>query len=187
MYKVRTLGAAVAVGVALTLFGAQASAVPGLPSGSSEVVTPTAESISTAFPRLVPQSAEGEVGYRGATCWQTDREYIPSANAGDPEFGNWAWQWRCYGGGDGNDPFYRIYAYHSSVDVQSVVAGLPPSSMTTDVNNGREYTNHQYTDNGNKIITTFSGDPQRATFLMFTDGYGTPDEVMNWWRAAPLN
>ncbi|MFC4374071.1 hypothetical protein ACFO5K_08125 [Nocardia halotolerans] len=189
MHKLLTGGATVAVAISLSVLGATASAVPLElpPTGSAQSSAPTAETISAAFPHLLPANREGEVGYRNATCWETDRGYIPSPNDGDPEFGNWVWQWRCYSGGANQaDPFYRIYAYQSAAGVESVIASLPPVTVSTDLNHGRTYTNYKYTDNGNKILTVFLGDPQRSRFLMFTDGYGTPEEVLDWWRSAPL-
>ncbi|MFB7875959.1 protein kinase [Nocardia sp. NPDC056064] len=152
-------------------------------------VTPNADAISAAFSRMVPATVDGETGYNQATCWETDTNYTPSANDGDPDFGAWVWQWRCYdgGGGSGDDPFYRFYVYNSAADVQAVINGLPSNTKSTDSNGGKQYTNYKYTDNGNKIITQFTGDPDRAQFLMFTDGYGDPDDVLRWWRSAPLN
>lgn len=152
-------------------------------------VTPNADAISAEFSRMVPANTDGDIGYNGASCWETDSSYTPSANEGDPDFGAWAWQWRCYdgGGSNGNDPFYRIYVYNSAADVQAVINGLPTNTKSLDTNGGKQYTNYKFTDNGNKIITQFTGDPDRAQFLMFTDGYGEADELLRWWRSAPLN
>ncbi|MGW5450916.1 protein kinase domain-containing protein [Nocardia sp. NPDC003979] len=152
-------------------------------------VTPDAAAISAEFSRMVPPDADSETGYNGATCWETDPSYTPTDNDGDPQFGSWAWQWRCYGGGDeqDNDPFYRFYVYNSAADVQAVIDGLPANTKSTDTNGGKQYTNYKYSDNGNKIITVFTGDPDRAQFLMFTDSYGEPEDVLRWWRSAPLN
>ncbi|MFF2085476.1 hypothetical protein ACFVVM_17010 [Nocardia sp. NPDC058176] len=189
MFESRALLAAVITATGLSMFGADAAAEPVAPAstGSAQTSTPTAETISAAFPRLVPASREGEIGYREATCWETDRGYLPDPNRGDPDFGNWVWQWRCFAGGDSQDPFYRVYAYQSPADTHSVLTALPPNTVSIDTNHGRPYTNHKYTDNGHKIITSFFDDPQRSGFLFFTDGYGTPDEVLNWWKSAPLN
>ncbi|MFF2088327.1 serine/threonine-protein kinase [Nocardia sp. NPDC058176] len=152
-------------------------------------VTPDADAISAAFGRMVPADTDGETGYNSAKCWETDTSYTPSANRGDPDFGAWVWQWRCYdgGGSSSDDPFYRFYVYNSAADVQAVIDGLPANTKSTDTNGGKQYTNYKYTDNGNKILTVFTGEPDRAQFLMFTDGYGEADEVLRWWRSAPLN
>ncbi|WP_043656724.1 serine/threonine protein kinase [Nocardia thailandica] len=156
------------------------SAVAGKP------VTPNADAISAEFPRMVPATTDGEKGYNNAKCWETDTSYTPSPSDGDPEFGDWKWQWRCYDG-DNDDPFYRIYVYNSAADVQAVINGLPANTKSVDTNGGKQYTNYKYTDNGNKIITVFTGDPDRSQFLMFTDGYGKPEDLLSWWRSAPLN
>ncbi|ASF11921.1 serine/threonine-protein kinase [Nocardia brasiliensis] len=151
------------------------------------VVDATAESISAEFPRMVPASKTEEVGYNGAKCWETDTSYTPSPGAGDPDFGAWAWQWRCYGGGTNSDPLYRIYVYKSAADAQAVISKLPSNTKAMDSNGGQSYTNYKFDESGPKIVTAFTGDPDRAQYLMFTDGSGTIDEVLRWWRSAPLN
>ncbi|MFD6388923.1 serine/threonine-protein kinase [Nocardia sp. NPDC060259] len=193
------VGIVVAVVVVLALLIGIGVAVSGDDSGGSTTtttsvaagkhVTPDADAISAEFAQMVPADTDGDTGYNGASCWETDTGYTPSPNDGDPDFGAWVWQWRCYdgGGSGGNDPFYRIYVYNSAADVQAVIDGLPTNTKSVDTNGGKQYTNYKYTDNGNKIITQFTGDPDRAQFLMFTDAYGTADEVLRWWRSAPLN
>ncbi|WP_338766723.1 protein kinase [Nocardia vulneris] len=151
------------------------------------VVDATAESISAEFPRMVPASKTEEVGYNGAKCWETDTSYTPSPGAGDPDFGAWAWQWRCYGGGTNSDPLYRIYVYKSAADAQAVISKLPSNTKAMDSNGGQSYTNYKFDESGPKIVTAFTGDPDRAQYLMFTDGSGSIDEVLRWWRSAPLN
>lgn len=162
------------------------SAGPSTSSSNTGKVEPTVDSISKEFPRLVPAASGSGTGYNNATCWDTDTSYKPSSNEGDPEFGEWQAQWRCYGGNN-DDPFYRIYVYKSSADVQSVIRGLPSNTKSTDTNGGKQYTNYKYTNNGNKIITAFTGDSDREQYLMFVDSYEDPDEVLRWWRSAPLN
>ncbi|WP_416563353.1 protein kinase domain-containing protein [Nocardia testacea] len=152
-------------------------------------VPATADSISKEFPRLVPASASEEVGYHDAKCWETDSSYTPSPDDGEPDFGKWAWQWRCYGGNNNDDPFYRIYAYASAADVESVVKGLPATSeKSTDANGGQTYTNYKWDSDGPKMVTVFTNHPERAQYLMYTDGIvGTIDEMLTWWKSAPLN
>ncbi|MFE1597159.1 serine/threonine protein kinase [Nocardia sp. NPDC058705] len=154
---------------------------------AAPVITPSAEAISAEFGRIVPATTDDSTGYNGATCWSTDSGDPPSPADGEPDFGAWAHLWSCYGGGDSDDPFYRIYAFNSAADVKSVLDGLPTNTKSIDSNGGKQYTNYKFSDNGNKIITQFTGDPDRAQFLMYTDGYGTADEVLRWWRTAPLN
>ncbi|MFD6163061.1 protein kinase [Nocardia sp. NPDC060256] len=150
-------------------------------------VPATADSISTEFPRMVPATKTEQVGYNGAKCWNTDTSYTPPPSDGDPQFGAWAWQWRCYGGGDNSDPLYRIYVYKSAADAQSVLKTLPSNSKSMDSNGGKSYTNYKFDASGPKIVTAFTGDPNRAQYLMFTDGSGSIDQTLRWWRSAPLN
>ncbi len=156
-------------------------------NGPGKTVPATVDSISAEFPRMVPATKSEQVGYNGAKCWETDATYTPSPSEGDPEFGDWAWQWRCYGGGDSSDPLYRIYVYKSAADVQAVLNTLPANTKSTDTNGGKSYTNYKYDTGGPKIVTAFTGDPDRAQYLMFTDGSGDIDRTLRWWRSAPLN
>ncbi|MET8796796.1 protein kinase [Nocardia sp. NPDC004568] len=152
-------------------------------------VPATADSISKEFPRLVPATTAEETGYHDAKCWETDSSYTPSPDDGEPDFGKWAWQWRCYGGNNNDDPFYRIYAYASAADVESVVKGLPATSeKSTAANGGQTYTNYTWDSDGPKMVTVFTNHPERAQYLMYTDGIvGTIDEMLTWWKSAPLN
>ncbi|WP_410870418.1 serine/threonine protein kinase [Nocardia sp. A7] len=156
-------------------------------TAAAYLITPSADAISAEFGQIVPATTDDSTGYNGATCWETDSSSPPEPAAGEPDFGAWVHLWSCFGGGDSDDPFYRIYAFNSAADAKSVLDGLPTNYKSTDSNGGKQYTNYKYTDNGNKIITQFTGDPNRAQFLMYTDGYGTADEVLRWWRSAPLN
>ncbi|WP_280399891.1 serine/threonine-protein kinase [Nocardia carnea] len=152
-------------------------------------VPATADSISKEFPQLVPATKEEEIGYNGAKCWETDDGYTPSPDDGEPDFGKWAWQWRCYGGGDNDDPFYRIYVYDSADEVDSVVKGLPATAeKSSDTNGSRTYTNYKWDSDGPKMVTVFTNHPERAQYLMYTDGIvGTIPEMVTWWKSAPLN
>ncbi|WP_280452079.1 serine/threonine-protein kinase [Nocardia cyriacigeorgica] len=152
-------------------------------------VPATADSISKEFPAMVPASSTGEVGYHNAKCWETEPQYAPEPETGEPDFGNYGWQWRCYGGADNDDPFYRFYVYDSAADVQAVIDGLPASATkSSDSNGGQTYTNYKIDSDGPKMITVFTGQPERAQYLMYTDGIvGTIDQVLTWWKSAPLN
>ncbi|MGW0180634.1 protein kinase domain-containing protein [Nocardia sp. NPDC003345] len=152
-------------------------------------VPATADSISQEFPGLVPATTAEEVGYNGAKCWETDNSYTPSPDDGEPDFGQWAWQWRCYGGSNNDDPFYRIYTYKTPAEVDSVVQSLPATAeKSNDTSGGRTYTNYKWDSDGPKMVTVFSNHPERGQYLMYTDGIvGTIDEMLTWWKAAPLN
>ncbi|WP_406265281.1 protein kinase [Nocardia sp. NBC_00881] len=150
----------------------------------------TAESISAEFPRMVPATKTEEAGYNGAECWLASASSPPSPSKGEPDFGDWAAQWRCFKGGNNKDPYYRIYAYKTPAAVQNVLKGLPAqATKSTDSNAGKSYTNYKYVDDGAKMVTAFTGDPDRTQFLMYTDGFSstTIDELLRWWRSAPLH
>ncbi|MFG3620038.1 serine/threonine-protein kinase [Nocardia sp. NPDC047654] len=154
------------------------------------LVDATPESISAEFPRMVPASQTEDVGYNGAECWLASPSSPPSPSKGDPDFGDWAAQWRCFKGGNNDDPYYRIYVYKTPADVQAVLKTLPSSATkSSDTNGGKTYTNYKYVDEGAKMVTAFTGDPDRTQFLMYTDGFAhtTIDEALRWWRSAPLN
>ncbi|MEU7768546.1 serine/threonine-protein kinase [Nocardia sp. NPDC049190] len=154
------------------------------------LVDPTAESISAAFPGMVPASKTEDIGYNGAECWLASASSPPSPSKGEPDFGTWAAQWRCYKGGNNKDPYYRIYAYKTPADVQNVLKRLPAQAAeSNDTNGGKSYTNYKYVDDGAKMVTAFTGDPDRTQFLMYTDGFSstTINELLRWWRSAPLN
>ncbi|MFI2279157.1 serine/threonine-protein kinase [Nocardia beijingensis] len=154
------------------------------------LVDATPESVSAEFPRMVPASKTEEVGYNGAECWLASPSSPPSPSKGEPDFGDWAAQWRCFKGGNNEDPYYRIYVYKTPADVQAVLKGLPSSvAKSTDTNGGKSYTNYKYVDDGAKMVTAFTGDPDRTQYLMYTDGFShtTVDELLRWWRSAPLN
>ncbi|KQY38706.1 MULTISPECIES: serine/threonine-protein kinase [Nocardia] len=175
------------IGIGIAASGDDAGSDRTTTTSAANHITPSAEAISAEFGRIVPATVDDSTGYNGATCWETDNSNPPSPAEGEPDFGAWVHLWSCFGGGDSDDPFYRIYAFDSAADVKSVLDGLPANTKSTDSNGGKQYANYKYTDNGNKIITQFTGEPDRAQFLMYTDGYGTADEVLRWWRSAPLN
>jgi serine/threonine-protein kinase len=159
-------------------------------SGNGGSVTPNADAITAAFPRMVPTSKTGDTGYNGAHCIAADPSSPSPPTTGSPDFGKWVYEWDCYGGGDNSDPdpFYTIFVYNSAADVQSVVNSLPTNTKSTDTNGGKSYTNYKYTNDGPKILTVFTGDKNRAQFLMYTDGLaGSIDKALRWWRSAPLS
>ncbi|WP_040798011.1 serine/threonine-protein kinase [Nocardia higoensis] len=147
------------------------------------------DAISREFPRMVPDNEDGDVGYNGATCGSYTSASPSIPTDGTPDFGNWVHQWDCFGGGGNDDPFFTIYAYATPQDAQAALANLPSDAVqSSDTNGGRTYTNYKFENSGPKMVTVFTGDPDRAQFLMYTDGIvGSIDEVLRWWRSAPLN
>ncbi|WP_433200168.1 protein kinase domain-containing protein [Nocardia sp. CA-107356] len=155
-------------------------------SGSADA---TAAAISKEFPRMVPASESDSVGYNGAKCNAHKTGDLTLPTPGTPDFGAWAAQWDCYGGGDNDDPFYTIYVYKNASDVQQALSNLPSdATKSTDTNGGKSYTNYKFVNDGPKIVTAFTSDSKRAQFLMYADGLaGAQDKVLRWWRSAPLN
>ncbi|MFC9893980.1 protein kinase [Nocardia sp. NPDC127579] len=144
------------------------------------------EAISREFTSMVPAGAEGDSGYNGATCSSHATSNPPNPTDGSPDFGKWAFAWDCFGGGDNDDPFFTIYMYNSAADAQAALGNLPgDATKGTETNGGKSYTNYKFSNSGPKMVTEFTGD--RGQFLMYTDGIsGTIDEVVRWWRSAPL-
>ncbi|MEU1986279.1 protein kinase [Nocardia sp. NPDC019395] len=193
------VGLVVLIGVVIGVVALAANSGGGEGPGAGAAGTSTqtavapvpanADSISKEFPRMVPKSKDEEIGYEGAKCWETDDSYTPSPDDGEPDLGKWAWQWRCYGGGNNEDPFYRIYVYDTAAEVESVVKSLPGTAeKSSDTNGDRTYTNYKWDSDGPKMVTVFSNHPERAQYLMYTDGIvGTIPEMLTWWKSAPLN
>ncbi|MGW4365362.1 hypothetical protein ACWEKT_06925 [Nocardia takedensis] len=150
---------------------------------------PTPDSISRAFPHMVPADVSGEVGYNDAVCGAYTPSAPPYITAGTPDFGNWVNMWDCFGGAGNDDPFYTFYIYPSSVDALAAASRLPAgATKSVQFNGGKPYVTFTFEDSGPKMVTLFTGDGNRGQILLYTDGIvGTVDEVLNWWRAAPLN
>lgn len=159
------------------------------PSGSGTAKNVDWSSLSKEFPRMVPTTKTGELGYNSANCYLYESSSPPEKSDGEPDFGDWSVQWICSGGGDYKDPFYRLIAYPSSAKAQAVVDGLVADKKSQDTNGGKTYTNYQFTDNNQpRLVTAFTGDANRSQYLMYTDGvYDSMDDVLRWWRSAPLN
>ncbi|MEV6278287.1 protein kinase [Nocardia sp. NPDC051832] len=144
------------------------------------------EAISREFSSLVPGEPDGSAGYNGSTCSSHTASSPPNPTDGTPDFGKWGFAWDCYGGGDNEDPFYTIYMYNSAAEAQAAVNNLPKDAKKeSDSNGGKSYTNYKFTNSGPKMVTVFTG--SRGQYLMYTDGIvDTHDEVLRWWRSAPL-
>ncbi|MFE3193364.1 protein kinase [Nocardia sp. NPDC059240] len=159
---------------------------------TSAAVAPAADkqvdwsTAAQAFPKLLPASKTGGKGFNGATCWVADSLVASDATDGTPDFGQYAVQWRCYGGNNNSDPFYRIFGYSSADAAQTVVSGLSATKAQA-TNGGKSYANYQFTDDDHpRVVTAFTGD--HAQYLMYTDGLSdSMDTVLQWWKNAPLS
>ncbi|GAB2507035.1 hypothetical protein GCM10027167_04630 [Nocardia heshunensis] len=165
-----------------TTKGADQTSAAVAPAADKQVDWSTA---AQAFPKLLPATKTGGKGFNGATCWVADSPVASDATDGTPDFGKYTVQWRCYGGSNNADPFYRIFAYGSAADAQSVLGGLS-GSKSQGANGGKSYTNYQFTDDDHpRLVTAFAGD--KAQYVMYTDGLsGSLDDVLKWWKNAPL-
>nr|WP_040709545.1 serine/threonine-protein kinase [Nocardia takedensis] len=164
-------------------------APPTSGSNTPGALDPDGDAISSEFPRMVPASESGDTGYNGATCGSYGSSSPSTPTTGTPDFGDWVHQWDCFGGGGNDDPFYTFYIYESAADARAAVNNLPKDAVqSTDSNGGKSYTNYKFENSGPKMVTVFTGDKDREQILMYTDGIvGTIDEVLRWWRSAPLN
>ncbi|GAA5041824.1 serine/threonine-protein kinase [Nocardia callitridis] len=157
-------------------------------SGAAAPITADSDAISAEFPGMVPASSSGDIGYHGASCWLASTT-TPTPDKGEPDFGTYAAQWRCYKGNNNSDPYYRFYVYESAAQVQSVLRALPSTAAESSATaGGKPATNYTIIEDGAKMVTAFSGDPDRAQFLMYTDAFlaDSSTELMTWWRSAPL-
>ncbi|MGV9664987.1 protein kinase domain-containing protein [Nocardia niigatensis] len=173
----------------------KAGGAPGSVANTSAGAAPAGDKqvdwsvVAKDFPKLLPAVKTGGKGYNGATCWVADSPVSSDATDGTPDFGDWKVQWRCYGGNNNSDPFYRIFAYSSAATAQTVLSDLTPDAKSQDANGGKTYTNYQLTDDSHpRIVTAFTGDAGRGQYLMYTDGLtGSFDPVLKWWKSAPIN
>ncbi|MEV0765565.1 protein kinase [Nocardia sp. NPDC050435] len=157
-------------------------------ASTAAATSASVEAISREFPSMVPAEADGNSGYNGATCSSHTASAPPSPTDGTPDFGEWAFAWDCFGGGDNEDPFYTVYMFNSAADAQAALRNLPAdAAKSSDSNGGKSYTNYKFNNSGPKMVTAFSG--SRGQYLMFTDGIVDTisiDDVLRWWRSAPL-
>ncbi|MEV0245323.1 protein kinase [Nocardia sp. NPDC050712] len=165
---------------------ASASATSTSSASNSPATTASVEAISREFSSMVPTDPDGDAGYNGATCSSHTASAPPNPTDGTPDFGKWGYAWDCYGGGDNDDPFYTIYMYNAAADVQAALSNLPGDTVkSTETNGGKSYTSYKFNNSGPKLVTVFTG--SRGQYLMYTDGIaGSIDEVLRWWRSAPL-
>ncbi|MFC8047144.1 serine/threonine-protein kinase [Nocardia sp. NPDC057353] len=146
-----------------------------------------------AFPRMVPDADEDDIvfsdpGWNGATCFGKDRAGGSGLDATGPDFGAWTAVWYCFGGG--NKANYEFYAYATPEDAAAALAGLPSGTEQNDTNDGESYRNivlNDFSSMRPRMVTEFSGDPDRSRFLLHSIGFiATRAEFMQWWSTAPL-
>ncbi|MBF6364545.1 protein kinase [Nocardia puris] len=151
--------------------------------------------ISTAFPGMTPPvDPDGIVhigdGFNGSTCFAHDAGSPNAMDAGAPDFGDFSAYWYCFGGD--NKANYQLFVYEDSESAQVAIDHLPGYTVSTAQHGPYLYRNYLLDDNPvskrPRMVTWFSGDADRATFLLYSVGFiATREELMAWWQSAPLS
>ncbi|MFE3193363.1 serine/threonine-protein kinase [Nocardia sp. NPDC059240] len=156
--------------------------------------------LSERFPQMLPSSdptsdSNSGTGYQGAACTTYQHSAPPpDTGAGDPDLGNWAVAWDC--AGSVGHPAFRFVMYRSVADADEALNAL--SANRSDIRlHGTRYTNYQL--NGStllrpRLVTEFhqgqdKQDKQsKHAFLMYSTALlTTDDQLLQWWKAAPIN
>ncbi|WP_431967729.1 hypothetical protein [Nocardia sp. bgisy134] len=153
----------------------------------SEDVAPPYEAMSRAFPNLLPAEDGGTI-YNGDKCVRVDPRGEKRSDFPDLDLGKWTGAWLC-GGFTFRESGFVVFGYRNAKDVRSAVDGLGSKKEFTDVNDGVRYTSYElyaccYA--GPKMATTFLDDPDRSSYLLYSAGTSSFDELKKWWRSAPL-
>lgn len=151
--------------------------------------------ISTAFPGMTPPvDPDGIVhtgdGYNGSTCFAHDAGSPNAMDAGAPDFGDFSAYWYCFGGG--NKANYQLFVYEDSEGPQVAIDHLPEHTSADAQHGPFTYQNYLLDDSPAskrpRMVTLFTGDPGRATFLLYSVGFiATREEFLAWWQSAPLS
>ncbi|APA96104.1 serine/threonine-protein kinase [Nocardia seriolae] len=152
-----------------------------------------AQILSRRFPQMLPQAdpnadINNGTGYQGAVC-STYEHSLPDSGNGDPDLGNWAVAWNCVGGV--GRPTYRFVMYRSAADAEDALNALSGYSRTDIKVHGTTYTNYQISGSGllrPRLVTEFHSQDGKHAFLMYSTGFlATDDQLLDWWKSAPVN
>ncbi|MFF0608273.1 serine/threonine-protein kinase [Nocardia tengchongensis] len=181
------------------------------PAGVPEHAGAAAQQLSERFPQMLPQAdpnsdTSSGVGYQGAACTTYARSTPPpDTGSGDPDLGEWEVAWDCAGGV--GHPAYRFVMYRSAADAEAAIAALPGYSRSEVKVHGNVYTNYRINDSAllrPRLVTEFHAqdgrkpagkkqdgkhaDAAQPAFLMYSTGFlATDDQLLEWWRSAPVN
>ncbi|WP_433562802.1 serine/threonine-protein kinase [Nocardia sp. CA-151230] len=154
-----------------------------------------AQVLSQRFPQMLPQSdpnadSNSGTGYQGAACTTYQHSAPPpDTGSGDPDLGNWAVAWNCAGGV--GHPSYRFVMYRSATDAEEALNTLSGFSRSDVKVRGNLYTNYQLSDSAllrPRLVTEFHSQDGKHAFLMYSTGFlATDDQLLDWWRSAPIN
>ncbi|WP_040861075.1 serine/threonine-protein kinase [Nocardia niigatensis] len=154
-----------------------------------------AQVLSRRFPQMLPQSdpnadSNSGTGYQGAACSTYQHSSPPpDTGSGDPDLGNWAVAWNCAGGV--GHPSYRFVMYRSAAEAEDALNALSGFSKSDVKVHGNLYTNYQLSDSAllrPRLVTEFHSQDSKHAFLMYSTGFlATDDQLLDWWRAAPIN
>ncbi|GAB0107477.1 hypothetical protein JMUB6875_64710 [Nocardia sp. JMUB6875] len=163
-------------------------------AGLPEHAGAAAQLLSQRFPQMLPQAdpnsdANSGTGYQGASCTTYEpASPPPDSGSGDPDFGAWEIAWNCTGLGH---PVYRFLMYRSTADAEDALAALSGYTKTDVKVHGNKYTNYQLSGSAllrPRLVTEFHAKDGKRAFLMYSTGFlATDDQLMDWWRAAPIN
>ncbi|MEC3952233.1 serine/threonine-protein kinase [Nocardia sp. CDC153] len=166
----------------------------GPAAGLPESAGADAQVLSQRFPQMLPQAdpnsdSNSGTGYQGAVCTTFQRSSLPpDTGSGDPDLGGFAVGWNC--AGTVGHPTYRFVMYRSAADAEEALNGL--SATRSDVKaHGNLYTNYQLSGSAllrPRLVTEFHSQDGKHAFLMYSTAFlATDDQLLDWWRSAPVN
>ncbi|AYF72663.1 serine/threonine protein kinase [Nocardia yunnanensis] len=151
--------------------------------------------LSQRFPQMLPHAdpnsdSNSGTGYQGAACTTYQHSAPPpDTGSGDPDLGNWAVAWDCQGGV--GHPAFRFVMYRSAADAEEALGALNGYSRTDIKVHGNRYTNYQLSNSQllrPRLVTEFHKGEDKHAFVMYSTGFlTTDDQLLEWFKAAPLN
>ncbi|MGW4249368.1 protein kinase domain-containing protein, partial [Nocardia sp. NPDC004722] len=156
--------------------------------------------LSERFPQMLPSSdptsdSNAGTGYQGAACTTYQHSSPPpDTGAGDPDLGNWTVAWDC--AGSVGHPAFRFVMYRSAADADEAINALNGTRSEVRAH-GNRYTNYQLSGSQllrPRLVTEFhpgqdAKDKQsKHAFVMYSTALlTTDDQLLQWWKAAPIN